>query len=185
MELCFGCSGVLELKSRDRSGVCRGRWRASLSEPFLQPLSRFDFPRVTVIDTKVADAFAVFGMRAQAPDLIGLLTWSVALYFGFSERRRMGTTLRDAMTEKFVALGVPETAAEAVATAVHTFPFIFAAIFIDGTTRASIGDSFAASSTPLSLFLVHNPVARTRAKSRLSVPFAHRWLFPHAVVTRI
>jgi hypothetical protein len=70
------------------------------------------------------------------PELVGVLLWSVGLYFGLSQKVRWGEALRVALAG---ALPLSDEMAEAVATSLHTLPFLFAGFGVDSLLKYSAG----------------------------------------------
>mmetsp|Transcript_27910 Transcript_27910/g.109474 ORF Transcript_27910/g.109474 Transcript_27910/m.109474 type:complete len:229 (+) Transcript_27910:141-827(+) len=141
-----GKSRFLGTTSRVARSRSRGRrWSCSLSEPFVRGGSVFDYPRIVTLSGSVNDWVVQLGLPSERPDILGLCTWFVVLYFGFSDKIRLGTALRKTIAESLERANVGKDVADGIATAFHTFPFIFGALFIDSVLRGSLGPGFAAS----------------------------------------
>lgn len=99
------------------------------------PLDPFSLPHLTFVSGGLA--------ASSRPELLGTLLWAAGLYFGLSQRVRLGEALRGALRSALERAGAPPAAAAAAATALHTLPFLFAAFAVDGGLRAATGGSSA------------------------------------------
>lgn len=143
----------------------RMRVTAGLSSPptFSNPLPRdpFAIPHLTFIDGGLA--------MSSRPDLLGTLLWAVGIYFGLSQRVRLGEALREALQGSFERAGAPKSGAAAAATALHTLPFLFAAFAIDAGLRSASGGNSAwadASGVTLAIYGLIYEAGRSSARSK-------------------
>jgi hypothetical protein len=104
--------------------------------------------------------------NSARPELLGVLLWSIGLYFGLSQNLRWGEALRIALAK---ALPFSEETADSVATALHTLPFLFAGFAIDSALNYSTGGNSSwavATGVGFAMYGVLFELARSSARSK-------------------